>query len=41
MDNYFDASKEKMTNIFKIPKKLVDDYKDDICFMIDNDKAYI
>ena len=34
MENYFDAFKEKMKNRFKIPKKLVEDYKDDICFMV-------
>ena len=41
MDNYFDAFKEKMNNRFRIPKKLVDDYKDDICIMVDSDKVYI
>ena len=41
MDNYFDAFKEKMNNRFKIPKNLVDDYKDDICFIVDSDKVYI
>ena len=41
MDNYFDAFKDKMNNKFRIPKKLVDDYKDDIYFMVDSDKVYI
>ena len=41
MNNYFDAFKEKMNNRFKIPKKLVEDYKDDACFMVDSDKVYI
>ena len=41
MDNYFDAFKEKMNNIFWIPKNLVEDYKDDVCFMVDSDKVYI
>lgn len=41
IDNYFDVFKEKINNRFKIPKKLVEDYKDDVCFMVDNDKAYI
>ena len=41
MENYFDSFKEKMNNIFKIPKKLVEDYKDDVCFMVDSDKVYI
>ena len=41
MDNYIDAFKEKMNNRFRIPKKLVDDYKDDIYFMVDSDKVYI
>ena len=41
MDNYFDAFKDKMNNRFRIPKKLVDDYKDDIFFMVDCDKVYI
>ena len=41
MDNYFDVFKEKMNNRFRIPKKLVEDYKNDVCFMVDNDKVYI
>lgn len=41
MDNYFGAFKEKMNNRFRIPKKLVDDYKGDVCFMVDSDKVYI
>lgn len=41
MENYFNAFKEKMNNRFRIPKKLVEDYKDDVCFMVDSDKVYI
>lgn len=41
MDNYFDAFKYKMNNRFKIPKKLVEDYNYDICFMVACDKVYI
>ena len=41
MDNYFEVFKEKMNNRFRIPPKLVDDYKDDICFMVDYDRVYI
>ena len=41
MNNYFDVFKEKMNNRFRIPKKLVEDYKDDVCFMVDSDKVYI
>ena len=41
MDNYFEVFKEKMNNRFKIPPKLVDDYKDDVCFMVDCDRVYI
>ena len=41
MDNYFDAFKDQMNNRFEIPKKLIDDYKDDVCFMVDSDKVYI
>ena len=41
MDNHIDVFKEKMNNRFKIPKKLVEDYKDDMCFMVDSDKVYI
>ena len=41
IDNYFDEFKEKMNHRIKIPKKLVEDYKDDICFMVDSDKVYI
>ena len=29
MDSYFETFKEKMNNRFKIPKKLVSDYRDD------------
>ena len=41
MDSYFDAFKEKMNNRFNIPQKLVEDYKDDVCFMVDSDRVYI
>ena len=41
MDNYFEEFKEKMNNRFRIPQKLVQDYKDDICFMVDCDRVYI
>lgn len=41
MDNYFEVFKEKMNNRIKIPKKLVEDYKYDICFMVDCDRVYI
>ena len=41
MDNYFEVFKEKMNNRFRIPPKVVEDYKDDVCFMVDCDKAYI
>ena len=30
-----------MNKRFRIPKKIVDDYKDDISFMVDSDKVYI
>ena len=39
MENYFNVFKEKMNNKFRIPKKLVEDYKDDVCFMVDSDKV--
>ena len=41
IDNYFNVFKEKMNNRFRILKKLVEDYKDDVCFMVDSDKVYI
>ena len=41
MDNYFEDFKDKMNNRFRIPPKLVKDYKDDVCFMVDCDKVYI
>lgn len=41
MDNYFNVFKEKMNNRFKKLKKLVEDYKDSVCFMVDSDKVYI
>ena len=30
-----------MNNRFRIPKKLVEDYQDDLCFMVNSDKLYI
>lgn len=41
MDNYFNLFKDKMNNRFKIPKKLAEDYKDDVFFIVDYDKVYI
>ena len=41
MDNYFESFKEKMNNKFQIPPILVEDYKDDVCFMVDCDRIYI
>ena len=41
MDNYFEAFKEKMNNRFRIPKKLVKGFKDDVFFMVDSDRIYI
>ena len=41
MDNYFEDFKERMNNRFRVPSKLVEDYKDDICFMVDYDRVYI
>lgn len=41
MDNYFKIFKEKMNNKFRIPEQLVEDYKDDVCFMVDSDRVYI
>ena len=41
MDSYFDTFKEKMNNRFRILEKLVSDYHDDVCFMVDCDNVYI
>ena len=41
MDSYFDTFKEKMNNRFRILKKLVEDYTNDVCFMVDGDMVYI
>ena len=42
MEYYYETFKEKMSNRYRIPlNNLVDDYKDDICFMVDCDKVYI
>ena len=41
MDDYFEAFKEKMNNRFRIPKKIVNNYQDDVCFMVDYDNVYI
>lgn len=41
MDNYFEDFKERMNNRFRIPPKLVEDYKDDVFFMVDCDRVYL
>ena len=41
MDSYFDTFKEKINNRFRILEKLVSDYHDDLCFMVDYDNVYI
>ena len=41
MDNYFETFKEKMNNRFQIPQKLVENYMDDVYFMVDSDRVYI
>ena len=41
MDAYFETFKEKMQRRYRIPKKLVEDYKQDIFFLVDYDKVYI
>ena len=41
MDNYFEAFKEKMNNRFRILEKLVSDYHDDVCFMVNYENVYI
>lgn len=40
-DNYFEYFKERMNNRFGICPKLVEDYKEDVCFMVDYDRVYI
>ena len=41
MDNYFESFNKKINNRFRIPKKFVSDYHDDVCFMVDYDNVYI
>ena len=41
MDAYFESFKERMQNRFRIPKQVVEEYKEDICFLVDFDKVYI
>lgn len=41
MDNYFEVFKKKMNNRSRIPPNLVEDYKDDVFFMVDYDRVYI
>ena len=41
MDAYFETFKERMQSRFRIPKKLVDDYEQDIYFLVDYDKVHI
>ena len=41
MENYFEVFKEKINNQFRVPPKLVENYKDDVCFMVNCDTVYI
>lgn len=41
MDAYFETFKEKMQSRCIIPKKLVEDYEQDICSLVDCDKVHI
>ena len=41
MDAYFESFKEKMQNRFRIPQQLVDEYEEEICFLVDCNKVYI
>ncbi|WP_233109386.1 hypothetical protein, partial [[Clostridium] innocuum] len=41
MDGYFESFKKKMNDRYRIPQRLVEEYKDDICFMVDCDRVYI
>ena len=41
MDAYFETFNERMQSRFIIPKQLVDDYEQDICFLLDCDKVHI
>lgn len=41
MDDYFSKFQEKMHNRYQIPPKLVEKYKDDICFEVDTYCCYV
>ena len=41
LDSYFEEFKERMNNRFQIPPRLIEEYKEDVCFMVDYDKVYI
>ena len=41
MDEYFESFKEIMKNIFRIPKQLVEEYEEDIFFLVDYEKVCI
>ena len=41
MVKYFEVVKDKMNKRFRIPPKIVEDYKDDFCLMVDCEKLYI
>lgn len=41
MDDYFNKFQEKRHNKYRIPPKLVEKYKDDICFEVDTDYCYV
>ena len=41
MDGYFEEFRKKMNNRFRIPPKLVDDYKEEVCFLVDTNYVCI
>ena len=41
MDAYFEKFKGRMHSMFRIPKQLVDDYEQNICFLVGCDKVHI
>ena len=41
MDAYFDDFKERMQNRYRIPRKFVEEFEKDICFLVDCDNVHI
>ena len=41
MDGYFEYFKQKIKNRFKIPKSIIDQFDDKVCFLMDTYFTYV